>query len=258
MKVMILAGGLGSRLGEETGVRPKPMVEIGGRPILWHIMKIYSHYGFNDFIVLCGYKSEMIKEYFMDYYINNSDVTIDFKSNSIEFHEEAKEPWKVTLANTGYETLTGARIKKAQKYIGNEPFMLTYGDGLGDIDIQALIKAHKKSGKAATLTVSQPEGRFGIVEINPDKTIINFQEKPKHETAWVNCGFAVLEPEIFDYIPDENIAWEQEPLRNLAKDGKLNAYEHSGFWHPMDTLKEKNELNEMWDKNQAPWKIWEK
>lgn len=258
MKVMILAGGLGSRLGEETGIRPKPMVEIGGRPILWHIMKIYSHYGFNDFIILCGYKSEMIKEYFMDYYINNSDVTIDLKDNSIQFHEETREPWKITLANTGNEALTGTRIKKARKYVGNEPFMLTYGDGLGDIDIEALVEAHKKSGKAATLTVSQPEGRFGIVEINKDKTITNFQEKPKHDTAWVNCGFAVLEPEIFDYIPDSNVAWEQEPLRNLAKDGKLNAYEHCGFWHPMDNLKEKIELNEMWDKNQAPWKIWDK
>lgn len=257
MKVMILAGGLGSRLGEETGIRPKPMVEIGGRPILWHIMKIYSHYGYNDFIILTGYKSEMIKEYFMDYYTNNSDITIDFTDNSIEFHEELKEPWKVTIVYTGNDSLTGTRIKKAQKYVGDEPFMLTYGDGLGDIDIPGLIKAHKESGKLATLTVSQPEGRFGIVEISEDKTISNFQEKPKHETAWVNCGFAVLEPKIFDYIPDSNTAWEQEPLRNLSKDGKLNAFEHCGFWHPMDNLKEKIELNEMWDEKKAPWKIWD-
>lgn len=256
MKVVILAGGLGSRLGEETALRPKPMVEIGNQPILWHIMKMYSFYGYNDFVILTGYKSNMIKEYFINYCMDNSDITVDLGSNSLEFHQKIKEPWKVTIADTGVDTLTGTRIKKAQKYIGNEPFMLTYGDGVADIDIPALIDFHKKSGKVATLSVCRPEGRFGIVETDEQKNVINFQEKPKHETSWVNCGFCVLEPEVFDYIPNKNTAWEIEPLRNLVKAGQVNAFEHFGFWHPMDNMKEKIELNELWKSNKAPWKIW--
>ena len=237
MKVGILAGGLGTRLGEETGVRPKPMVGIGGYPILWHIMKIYSHFGFNEFVVLCGYKHEVIKEYFLNYYSNTSDVTVDVCNNADENHKTRCEPWKVTMAYTGRNTMTGGRIKKAQEYFGNEPFMLTYGDGVADIDINALIDCHKKSGKIATLTAVQPSG----------------------DGSWINGGFFVCNPEVFDYIPDDDaMPFEQAPLKNLAKDGQLNAYHHKGFWRPMDMLKDKIDLNEMWAKNEAPWKVWEK
>lgn len=257
MKVLILAGGLGTRLGEETGIRPKPMVEIGNQPILWHIMKIYSYYGFNDFVVLCGYKQEVIREYFVNYYMNNSNFTIDLTNNNITVHKNICEPWKVTLLDTGRDTLTGGRIKKARDYIGNEPFMLTYGDGVSDVNLHELVASHKKSGKLATLTSHQPEGRFGALSIDPQGTIKSFQEKPKEGGAWINAGFFVLQPEIFDYIPDgDDAIWEQEPLKNLAKDGQLNAYKHDGFWHAMDMLKDKMDLNKMWDKNMAPWKVW--
>lgn len=259
MKVLILAGGLGTRLGEETGVRPKPMVGIGGKPILWHIMKIYSHYGFNEFVILCGYKSEVIKEYFVNYYMNNSDVTVDLSTNSVEVHKNSCEPWKVTMFYTGRNTLTGGRIKKVKDFIGNEPFMLTYGDGVGDVDIKTLLENHKKSGKLCTLTAYQPEGRFGALAIDENGAINKFQEKPKEGGAWINAGFFVCEPEVFNYIPDgDDVIWEQEPLKSLARDGKLNAYKHTGFWHPMDMLKDKEDLNKMWAENRAPWKVWVK
>lgn len=257
MKVLILAGGLGTRLGEETGIRPKPMVDIGQKPILWHIMKIYSSYGFNEFVVLCGYKHEVIKDYFVNYYMNNSNVTIDLASNDITVHKSVAEPWKVTLVNTGHDTLTGGRIKRAREYAGNEPFMLTYGDGVSDVNIHKLIESHKKSGKLATLTAYQPEGRFGSLEIDAQGTVSSFREKPKEGGSWINSGFFVLQPEVFDYIPDgDDAIWEQDPLKNLANDGQLNAYKHTGFWHAMDMLKDKIDLNKLWDKGAAPWKVW--
>ncbi len=258
MKVLILAGGLGTRLGEETGVRPKPMVGIGGYPILWHIMKIYSHYGFNEFVVLTGYKQEVIKDYFVNYYMNNSDVTVDLATNDVTVHQNSCEPWKVTMLYTGRNTMTAGRIQKAKAIIGNERFMLTYGDGVGDVDIAELIKNHEKSGKLCTLTAYQPEGKFGALGIEEDGTISKFQEKPKEGGAWINAGFFVCEPGVFDYIPDEadTVMWEQDPLRNLSRNGKLNAYKHTGFWHPMDMLKDKEDLNKMWANNTAPWKVW--
>ena len=259
MKVVILAGGLGTRLGEETGVRPKPMVGIGGYPILWHIMKIYSYYGFNDFVILTGYKQEVIKDYFVNYYMNNSDVTVDLSTNDVTVHQNSCEPWKVTMLYTGRNTKTAGRIKKAQKYIGNEAFMLTYGDGVGNISIPALLENHNKSGKLCTLTAYQPEGRWGALGIEDDGTISNFAEKPKESGSWINTGFFVCEPEIFDYIPEdsENMMWEEDPLKNLTKDGKMNAYKHTGFWHAMDMLKDKEDLNKMWATGTAPWKLWE-
>ncbi len=258
MKAVILAGGLGTRLGEETGVRPKPMVEIGGFPILWHIMKIYSHYGINDFVVLTGYRQEVIKDFFINYYVHNSNVTIDLSNNNIEVHKNMCEPWKVTLCYTGRNTLTGGRIKKAREYIGDEPFMLTYGDGVSDVNLTELLEFHKKSGKLCTLTAVQPEGRFGVLKVEADNHVSNFQEKPKNEDAWINGGFFVCEPKIFDYIPDgDDVIWEQKPLRDLAADGQLNAYKHRGFWRPMDMLKDKEDLNKIWASGNAPWKVWE-
>ena len=257
MKVGILAGGLGTRLGEETGVRPKPMVEIGDYPILWHIMKIYSYYGYNDFVVMCGYKHEIIKEYFLNYYSNTSDVTIDLSNNNLTVHKTRTEPWKITLAYTGRNTMTGGRIKRAQEYFNDGPFMLTYGDGVADIDIPELLECHKKSKKIATMTIVQPSGRFGMVDIGKDGTIHQFQEKPKGEGGWINGGFMVLEPEVFDYIPDDDsMPFEQEPLQNLAKAGQLNAYYHRKFWRPMDMLKDKQDLNALWNQGNAPWKMW--
>lgn len=258
MKVLLLAGGLGTRLGEETSLRPKPMVEIGGYPIIWHIMKLYTHYGFTDFIILCGYKSEVIKEYFLNYYTNNSDVTINFANNEIDIHRNRCEPWKVTMLYTGRNAMTGARIKQARHYVGGQPFMLTYGDGVSDVNITDLLAAHEKSGKLATLTAVQPSGRFGALNIEGDGTISHFQEKPIGDGSWVNGGFFVCSPQVFDYIPDgEDVIWERTPLMSLAKDGQLNAFKHKGFWHPMDTLKDKIELNELWETRQAPWKVWE-
>lgn len=257
MKVVILAGGLGTRLSEETGLRPKPMVGIGGHPILWHIMKIYAHYGFKEFVVLCGYKSEVIKDYFVNYYMNNSDVTVDLATNHVEIHQNISEPWKVTMFYTGKYTQTGGRIRKIKDFIGNEPFLLTYGDGVADVDISAVVASHQESKKLATLTSIQPNGRFGSLEIEEDGKVLSFQEKPKGEGGWINGGFFVLQPEIFDYIPDrEDAIWEQEPLKQLASEGQLNAYMHHGFWHCMDTLKDKDELNKMWAENKAPWKVW--
>lgn len=257
MKVVILAGGLGTRLSEETRLVPKPMVEIGGKPILWHIMKIYSYYGFNDFVILTGYKSHVIKDYFVHYYQQYSDITVDMSNNSVEIHKMQTEPWKVTMLYTGQNTMTGGRIKKAQEYIGNEPFMLTYGDGVADIDVNELIKCHKESEKYCTLTSVKPTGKFGALNIEKDGTINSFQEKPDGDGNWINGGFMVCEPQVFDYIQEgDKTIFERAPLENLAKDGQLNAYKHKGFWRPMDTLKDKNDLTEMWQSEQAPWAKW--
>lgn len=257
MKVVILAGGLGTRLSEETELKPKPMVEIGGRPILWHIMKSYSHYGFNDFVILTGYKSHVIKEYFINYYNRYSDITVDMNDNTVEVHATRNEPWKVTMLYTGQDTMTGGRIKKAQKYIGNEPFMLTYGDGVSDVNISALVDSHKKSGKLATMTAVQLSGRFGALVIKDDNLITSFMEKPKGEESWINGGFFVCEPDIFDYIQEgDDVIFERAPLENLAKNQQLNAYKHDGFWQPMDTLRDKIELTKLWQNNEAPWAKW--
>ncbi len=258
MKVIILAGGLGTRLSEETKLIPKPMVEIGGKPILWHIMKIYSYYGFNDFIILTGYKSHVIKDYFVHYYQRYSDITVDMINNSVDIHRMQTEPWKVTMLYTGEDTMTGSRIKKAQKYIGNEPFMLTYGDGVSDVELDKLLDCHKKSGKYLTLTAVKPSGKFGAIDISKDGTINSFSEKPKGDGSWINGGFMVCEPQIFDYIEDnkDNVIFERDPLENLACDGKLNSFKHDGFWYPMDTLKGKNDLTDLWKSGKAPWAKW--
>lgn len=257
MKVLILAGGLGSRLSEETTLKPKPMVEIGGKPILWHIMKIYSSFGYNEFVILCGYKGYMIKEYFANYYRHMSDMTIDMTNNQITHHVNHAEPWKVTLIDTGLETMTGGRIKKVKKYIGNEPFMLTYGDGVGNVDILELVRFHKVHGKAITMTSVQPEGRYGSLVVNEEKQVTSFQEKPKGDGAWINAGFFVCQPEVFDYIPDgEQIIFEREPLEGLANAGQLYTYKHEGFWKPMDTQRDKFQLEELIDKGTAPWIKW--
>ena len=257
MKVLILAGGFGTRLSEETGLRPKPMVEIGGKPILWHIMKIYSHFGYNDFIILTGYKSHIIKDYFVHYYQQYSDITVDMVTNSVEIHRMQTEPWKVTMLYTGLETMTGSRIKKAQDYIGNEPFLLTYGDGVADIDIPKVIESHRNSGKIVTMTAVQLAGRFGSLVIKDDNIITSFKEKPKGDESWINGGFFVCEPEVFNYIGDgDDVTFEKEPLETIAQEQKLNAYKHYGFWKPMDTLRDKKELTELWMNNKAPWAMW--
>ena len=257
MKVVILAGGMGSRLSEETGLRPKPLVEIGGRPILWHIMKMYSYWGFNDFVILTGYMSHLIKEYFLNYYTRYSDITIDMASNSVEILNHRNEPWKVTMLYTGPDTMTGGRIYKARDFIGNEQFMLTYGDGVSDVNLREVLNYHNKSGKIATLTAIQPAGRFGALSLDKENNITAFREKPLGDDSWINGGFFVLESEVFNYInPSENTVWEKEPLENLAKDGQLNAYRHDGFWCAMDTLRDKNYLTDIWNKNQAPWALW--
>jgi len=255
MKVVILAGGLGTRISEESDLKPKPMIEIGGKPILWHIMKSYSYYGFNDFIICCGYKSYVIKEYFHHYYLHQSDMTIDMVNNTTEFHTSGAEPWKVTLVDTGLNTMTGGRVKRVQKYIGNEPFMLTYGDGVSNIDISKLVDFHKKGKRLATLTAVQTGGKFGALGLSGD-TIESFQEKPKGDGAWINGGFFVLEPQIFDYIKDgDPTIWERGPLEGLAAAGQLGAFKHEGFWQPMDTLRDKNDLEKLWNSGKAPWKL---
>ncbi len=256
MKVLILAGGYGTRLSEETDIRPKPMVEIGGKPILWHIMKIYSHYGFTEFIILLGYKGYYIKEYFANYFLHQSDVTIDLASNSMITHNNFSEPWTVTLLDTGLETMTGGRIKKAKKYINNEPFMLTYGDGVADIDIKALLDFHKSHKKTVTMTSVQPEGRFGALVIDDNNQVKSFREKPKGDGSWVNGGFFVCEPNVIDYIESDNTIFEHEPLESLAKEGKLVTYNHLSFWKCMDTLRDKVQLNDLWNCNTAKWKLW--
>ncbi len=257
MKVVILAGGLGTRLSEETDFKPKPMVEIGGKPILWHIMKIYSYYGYNEFIICCGYKGYMIKEYFANYYLHQADVTVDLSTNELEVHMSHAEPWKVTLVDTGIKTMTGGRIKRIEKYVGNKPFLLTYGDGLGDVNIKALVDFHKKHGKKASITAVQPIGRFGSLLFDESGNIQTFKEKPK-DADWVNGGFFVLEPEVFNYIEDyDSCIWERTPLENLLNDKELMAYKHEGFWHPMDTLRDKNELEKSWNSDQCKWRLWD-
>jgi glucose-1-phosphate cytidylyltransferase len=257
MKVVILAGGLGTRISEETDLKPKPMVEIGEKPILWHIMKIYSFYGFNDFVICCGYKSYVIKEYFYHYYMHQADMTIDTLKNNVKYHNSFSEPWRVTLVDTGLNTMTGGRIKRIQKYLESESFLLTYGDGVCDININSLIDFHKSKKRLATLTAIQPSGRFGSLEIDNSHAVRAFQEKPKGDGAWINGGFFVCEPGIFDYIEEgDNSIWERKPLENLAKDNNLSAYEHTGFWKPMDTLRDKIELEQLWRDQMAPWKKW--
>ena len=257
MKVVILAGGLGTRITEESHLKPKPMIDIGGLPILWHIMKIYSHYGFNDFIICCGYKQHVIKEYFADYYLHRSDVTFDFsQNNKMIVHNNISEPWKVTLVDTGLYTMTGGRIKRIKKYLDNEAFCLTYGDGVSDVNIQGLVDFHKANGKMATITTIKPEGRFGVVEID-GTDVKSFREKDKSDSGWINCGFMVLEPEILDFIDNDETVFERYPLEQAAKLGQLNAFKHDGFWHCMDTLRDKQSLEAMWQNGNAPWKVWE-
>ena len=256
MKVLLLAGGFGTRLSEETDLRPKPMVEIGGKPILWHIMKIYSQYGFNDFVVLLGYKGYYIKEYFANYFLHQSDITIDMKDGKMEVHNNSSEPWKVTLLDTGLHSMTGGRVKRAKPFIGNEPFMLTYGDGVSDINIEELVKFHKSHGKLITMTSAQPDGRFGALNVEADNRVSGFHEKPKGDGHWINAGFFVCEPEVLDYIANDETTFEQEPLKKLANNGEMYTYKHHGFWKPMDTLKDKNDLNKLWDTHNAAWKKW--
>lgn len=259
MKAVILAGGFGSRLSEATNLIPKPMVEIGGKPILWHIMKIYSHYGINDFIICCGYKQYVIKEYFANYYSHNCDMTVDLSKGSVEVHNNHSEHWKVTMVDTGLNTLTGGRIKRIEQFVKGEQFCLTYGDGVSDINIAKTIEVHNQSKSTISMSVFKPEGKFGAVDINPANDWVNsFHEKPNGDGNWINIGFFVCNPEVFDYIPAgvDNIAFEKEPLENLAADGKMHAYKHHGFWKPMDMLKDNKELNNLWDTNKAPWKVW--
>jgi len=256
MKVVILAGGLGTRLSEETVIKPKPMVEIGGNPILWHIMKIFSQYGFNDFIICLGYKGYVIKEYFANYFLHMSDVTIDIKNNKIEIHQNYSEPWKISLIDTGDNTMTGGRVKRIQSYIGDETFMLTYGDGLSDVNIPNLIKFHKKHGQIGTLTAIRPVGRFGALELS-GPSVTTFLEKPEGEGGYINGGFFVFEPQLFDYLKDDATILERSPLETLAKERQLNAFKHEGFWHPMDTLRDKNYLENLWSSGKAPWKVWD-
>ena len=256
MQAVILAGGLGSRLSEETMLKPKPMVEIGGKPILWHILKIYSGYGINEFIICCGYKGYFIKEYFSNYFLHNSDVTIDISMNNLEIHAKNSEPWKITLINTGEDTMTGGRLKRVEKYIKEDIFCFTYGDGLADIDIGKLIDFHNKNKKLATLTAVQPPGRFGSLDITQDGLVKSFQEKLLGDGGWINGGFFVLNKKVINFINNDQTIWEQEPLRLLSEKKQLNAFKHKGFWHPMDTLRDKKYLESLWLTKNPPWKIW--
>lgn len=255
VKVVLLAGGYGTRLSEETDVRPKPMLEIGGKPILWHIMKIYSHYGFNEFIILLGYKGYYIKEYFANYYLHQSDVTFDMQNGKMEVHNNASEPWKVTLLDTGLDSMTGGRIKRAKEFIGNEAFLLTYGDGVCNVNIQELVAFHKANKTQATMTAVQPAGRFGALDITTN-LVNEFVEKPAGDGSWINGGYMVCEPEILDLIESDSTVFEQYPLQTLAKNGQLSAYKHDGFWQCMDTLRDKVYLNKLWDEKVAKWKVW--
>jgi glucose-1-phosphate cytidylyltransferase len=256
MKVVILAGGLGTRLSEETVLKPKPMVEIGGMPILWHIMKIYSSHGYNDFVICLGYKGYVVKEYFANYFLHKSDVTIDLKDNSIKVHDSQAEPWKITLVDTGNDSMTGGRIKRIQSHVGHETFMLTYGDGVGNINITDLLRFHKHSGKYCTVTSVQPSGRFGALNLNEDDQVESFMEKPKGDGSWINGGFFVCEPSVFNYIEDDNTIWEKEPMEKIASEAQMMAYKHEGFWKPMDTLRDKLELENDWIQGKAKWKNW--
>jgi len=256
MKVVILAGGFGTRLSEETDIKPKPMLDIGEHPILWHIMKIYSYYGFNDFIILLGYKGYVIKEYFSNYFLHQSNVTFDLANNNMKVHGHDCEPWSVTLLETGLNTMTGGRIKRAAEYIGDEPFLLTYGDGVSDVDISAIVAFHKKHNNAITMTAVQPAGRYGALSIKSQGIVSSFLEKPRGDGAWINGGFFVCEPRVLDYIEGDDVVFEQEPLIRLANEGELYAVHHDGFWECMDTLRDKTNLCNLWDSNNAPWKKW--
>lgn len=257
MKVVILAGGFGTRISEESHLKPKPMIEIGEMPILWHIMKIYSYYGYNEFVICCGYKGYMIKEYFADYYLHKSDITFDFNNrNEMVIHTNFSEPWKVTLVDTGFNTMTGGRIKRIQRYIGNEAFMLTYGDGVSDVDISKLVEFHKESGKMGTITAVNIGQRFGILDIGTENRINSFREKKMDDGSMINGGFMVFEPEVFEYIEGDDTIFEKEPLESIAKQGQLLAYKHEGFWQCMDTQRDKHQLEQLWESGKAPWKKW--
>ena len=257
MKAVILAGGYGTRISEESSVKPKPMVDIGGKPILWHIMKIYSAYGINDFIICCGYKAHLIKEYFANYYLHCSNVTFNLKNNTMEIHNNEAEPWQITLVDTGDATMTGGRLKRVKEFIGDETFCFTYGDGVSDINVNDLIAFHRKQGTLATLTAVQPPGRFGAFRLEKDQDKVqSFREKPEGDGAWVNGGFFVLEPDALDYVSGDLVTWEKEPMEALAASGELAAYQHIGFWQPMDSLRDKHVLEDLWASGQAPWKVW--
>lgn len=256
MKVVILAGGYGTRLSEETTIKPKPMVEIGDMPMLWHIMKIYSSFGFNDFVICLGYKGYMIKEYFANYFLHKSDITINLKENAVNVHDSHAEPWNITLVDTGIDTMTGGRIRRIKKHIGNEPFLLTYGDGIGNVNLHALVEFHKSHGKYCTVTSVQPTGRFGALSIGQDHEVVSFMEKPKGDGAWINGGFFVCQPEVFDYIEGDSTVWEKEPMERIAADEQMKAFLHTEFWKPMDTLRDKQELEREWQAGSARWKVW--
>jgi glucose-1-phosphate cytidylyltransferase len=255
MKVVVLAGGLGTRLAEETTVRPKPMVDVGDKPVLWHILKTYSHYGHNEFVVCTGYKGYQIKEYFRNYWLHNCDVTFDMKTHDVEVHADVNEPWRVTVVDTGADTMTGGRVRRIRKYVEGETFMLTYGDGVADVDLDALVAFHRSHGRLATLTAVQPGGRFGALEVDGDR-VTAFNEKPVGDGGWVNGGFFVFEPGVFDYLEGDEAVLEREPLERLAEDGQLCAYRHRGFWQPMDTLRDRQLLERLWEAGEAPWKVW--
>ena len=258
MKAVILAGGLGTRIAEESQLRPKPMIDVGNKPILWHIMKIYSSYGINEFIICAGYKGFLIKEYFANYFLHQSNITFDMTNNDMEVHHNGCEPWKVTIVDTGEHTMTGGRLKRIQEFVGNEPFCMTYGDGVSDVNVEELIAHHKSSGKLATLTAVCPPKRFGVLNLNDDAEVVGFMEKPVDEKqGWINGGFFVLNPQVLNLIEDDQTIWEREPLETLSAAGQLNAYRHNGFWHPMDTLKDKLDLEKMWRENSAPWNTWD-
>jgi len=256
MKAVILAGGLGTRISEETSIKPKPMVEIGGKPILWHILKIYSNQGVNDFIICCGYKGYLIKEYFANYFLHMSDVTIDMTGNDLEVHHQKAEPWRITLVNTGEKTMTGGRIKRIKEYICDETFFMTYGDGVADIDINALTRQHQKHRRLCTVTAVQPPGRFGILEFGENESVLGFKEKPEGDGSWINGGFFVLEPAVLDLICNDQTVWEQGPMQALAEKNELTVYRHRGFWQPMDTLRDRIYLEGLWNEDKAPWRLW--
>jgi glucose-1-phosphate cytidylyltransferase len=257
MKTVILAGGYGTRISEESAVRPKPMIEVGHKPILWHIMKIYASHGINDFVICCGYKGMMIKEYFANYYLEAVDITFDIKNQKMEIHHNDVEPWRVTCVETGEKTMTGGRLKRVRRFLGDETFCLTYGDGVADVDVTELVRFHRAQKTIATLTAVQPEGRFGAFTLPEEETLVpRFHEKPKGDGAWINGGFFVLEPKVFDYIGGDDTIWEREPMEHLARDRQLSAYRHDGFWQPMDTLRDKLLLEDLWAKGKAPWKVW--